>query len=134
MVALTVVGSQRHPGHAALTGTATGYVETLTATGALDVNVPVSIIEVLGTATTVASPYTLGTGSYDGQEKWIVTAQTATDGVGVSKITLSNPVGDPAAEVLALEFPAAAHCLYVNDRWICFGSLAVGLAPLMATA
>lgn len=100
-----------------LFGTATAYSEAVTATGALDVAVPVSIITILGTATTVSDVYTLGTAPYEGYEKHIITAQTATDGFGVAKITLANAVGDPAVSILNMEFNGTALCRWVNDRW-----------------
>lgn len=129
-----VSGDQRFNRTFELFGTATGYSETLTATGALDVQIPVSIIEILGTATTVSSPYTLGTGPYEGFEKMIVTAQTATDGVGLAKVTLTNAAGDPAVNVLALEFSAVAMLKWINDRWVPFAGLqSTGSGAVLAT-
>ena len=129
-----VSGDQRFNRTMELFGTATAYSEAVTATGALDVQVPVSIITILGTATTVSDAYTLGTGPYEGFEKMIVTAQTATDGVGVAKITLTNAAGDPAVNVLNMEFSGVAMLTWINDRWVPFAGLqSTGAAVTLAT-
>ncbi len=127
-------GDQRFNRTMELFGTATAYSEILAATGALDVQVPVSIINILGTATTVSDAYTLGTGPYEGFEKMIVTAQTATDGFGVAKITLTNAAGDPAVNVLNMEFSGVAMLTWINDRWVPFAGLqSTGSAVTLAT-
>lgn len=129
-----VGGDQRFNRTLELFGTATAYSEAVTASGALDIAVPVSIITSIGTATTVSTPYTLGTAPYEGFEKMIVTVQTATDSLGVSKITLSNPIGDPAVNVLNMEFSGAVKLTWVNDRWIPFAGLqSSGAAAVLAT-
>lgn len=117
-----------------LYGTATAYIDAVTATGALDVAYPISVITILGTATTVSDAYTLGTAPYEGYEKLIVTAQTATTGIGVAKITLTNAAGDPAVNVLNMEFSGAAKCTWINDRWVVLAALqSTGTAPSLAT-
>jgi len=117
-----------------LYGTATAYSEAVTATGALDVAVPVSVISILGTATTVSDNYTLGTAPYEGYDKFIVTAQTATDGIGIANIELANAVGDPASQNITLEYPAALALKWVNDRWLALSAMSQGAAPAMSTA
>jgi len=127
-------GSQVRPDMPQLVGTATGYSETVTATGALDVLIPHSAIEILGTATTVIDTYTLGTGPYEGYTKYVTTEQSATDGVGIAKVELANAVGDPAQQVVSIEFPSALMLKWINDRWIAFDSMTQGAAAAMSTA
>jgi hypothetical protein len=125
--------SQRFNAMPELYGTATGYSESVTATGALDVAIPVSIITILGTATTVGDTYTLGTAPYEGFEKTVITAQSATDGVGLAHVELANAVGDPAQQVVALEYPGTFSAKWLNDRWIATAGLGGAVSISTAT-
>lgn len=124
--------SQRFSAMPELYGTATAFSESVTATGALDVAVPVSIITVLGTATTVGDSYTLGTAPYEGFEKHVILAQSATDGIGVVNVELANAVGDPAQQVIAMEYPGTFSAKWLNDRWVATAGL--GGAVTISTA
>lgn len=139
-MAVTIAGGTQRFSHTfSLVGGATGYSETATAAGALSVVIPVSIINVNGTATTVNEVYTLGTASSEGMRKVIITGQgaaTASDSVGTLTIELANPVGATAStnNILKMEYPGAAEVLWANDRWIPFGSLHQGTAVSVSTA
>ncbi len=129
-------GDQLHRNSLSITGSATVISETVTATGALDPLVPVSLIEVLGTATTVIDTYTLATASalYEGAEKYIELVQTATDGVGIVKVELGGAAGDPAVNTISLEFPNSFMARWLNDGWRAFPALAPGSILTAATA
>lgn len=129
-------GDQLHRNSLVLTGSATVISETVTATGALDPLIPVSIINILGTATTVIDTYTLATASalYEGAEKIVLTAQTATDGFGIAKIEIGGAAGDPAVNIVSLEFPTGLLCRWINDGWRVFPTLAPGQIATAATA
>ena len=131
--------SQRYDRSLAILGTATNYSETVAAAGALSVIHPVSIINVNGTATTVNEVYTLGTASVEGWRKTIITGQgaaTASDSLGTLSIELANPVGATAStnNIMSMEYPGCAELVWVNDRWIAFGSLHQGVAAAVTTA
>jgi len=139
MAVSITAGAQRFSRSFELLGTATAYSETVSATGALDVMVPVSIVKVNGTATTVNENFTLGTCSVEGWEKYIVTGQgaaTASDSIGTISIELSNPVGSTAStnNVVTMEYPAVAMLKWLNDRWACFAALNQTTAVTLTTA
>jgi len=129
-------GDQMHRNSIEMTGTATALSETVTATGALDPYVPVSLVNVLGTATTVIDTYTLATASglYEGAEKFIMPQQTATDGLGIIKVEIGGAEGDPAVNVVSLEYPTGIMCKWINDGWKVFPMLAPGAIATAATA
>ena len=139
MAVTIAAGTQRFSQSFSMLGTATNYSEALSAAGAIDVQVPVSIIAVNGTATTVNEVYTLGTASVEGSRKVIITGQgaaTASDSLGTLTIELANPVGATAStnNVLKMEYPGCAELLWANDRWIAFGALTQGEASAVSTA
>ena len=139
MAVTIAAGTQRFSQSFSMLGTATNYSEALSAAGAIDVQVPVSIIAINGTATTVNEIYTLGTASVEGSRKVIITGQgaaTASDSLGTITIEMSNPVGATAStnNVLLMEYPTCAELLWANDRWIAFGGLSQGTAASVSTA
>lgn len=129
-------GDRLHRNSIEITGTATAFSETVTATGALDPLVPVSLVNILGTATTVIDTYTLATHAdlYEGAEKFIFPVQTATDGVGIMKVEIGGAEGDPAVNVISLEFPTGIACRWLNDGWKVQAFLAPGVIAAAATA
>lgn len=131
MAVTIAAGTQRFPNSLVLSASATNYSETLTAAGTISVVVPVSIININGTATGVNETYTLGTASYEGMDKYIITGQgaaTASDSLGNLTIELANPVGSTAStnNVVKLEYPGMFHAKWINDRWLPFAGLTVG--------
>ena len=119
-----------------MTGTATVISETDTAAGDLYTLVPVSLVGVLGSATTVIDTYTLATATalYEGAETYIELVQTATDGVEIVKVELGGAAGDPAVNTISLEFPNSFMARWLNDGWRAFPALAPGSILTAATA
>jgi len=138
MAVTIAAGVQRRSASPVMVGTATNYSETVTATGALDANIVVSIIEVLGTATTVIDTYTLGTGPYEGFEKWIFTGEpaVAADALGQVKVELAglSTVATLDQRVMILEFPASARLTWINNNWYPVFNNALATAASISTA
>jgi len=140
MAVSIAAGAQRFNFSPQMLGSATAYSETVTATGALDVKVPVSIVNVNGTASSVVSAYTLGTAPYEGYRKIVLTGQgaaTASDSLGIVLVELSNTVGSTAstANVIQMRHPGMVECVWINDRWAAMAGLQAQFhGPLMGTA
>lgn len=119
-----------------LTGSATTFSETVTATGALNPLIPVSFIEILGTATTVIDTYTLATvaAQYEGMEKFVFTKQSATDSVGIAKVEVAVAEGDPAVNIISMEYPNGFMGRIIDGEWKVFPALAAGAILTAATA